>query len=327
MSNNKYGFQAHLSPEFPSQIIIDVTEFCNLACIHCPQSEFSKSEAFGGRHLYPELHKKLIDEVARDGKGICKYLRYTGQGETLLHPQFIEMIQYAAKHSGVPINITTNGMLLTEKKAKALLEAGVDVFDISIDANTPETYALVRKKGDLNITRPNVLKLIELIKKGGYKTKVVVSFIEQPLNKHESDDFEKFWKEAGADYVVIRRLHSCAGHKGKVAEVMKRSLTTRKPCVYPWERLVLSASGQFGYCPADWKYKAKIASYRDKSVKEIWQGEFMRKLREAHLKNDFSQYPFCGECPDWSVIQWPGEGRAYTNMMQEFRVTDLNGEK
>ena len=171
MNSSKYGFQAHLRPEFPSQVVIDVTEFCNLACVHCPQAEFSRSEAFGGRHLEPELHKKLIDEVAKDGRGYCKYLRYTGQGETLLHPKFIEMIEYAAKYSGTPINITTNGILLTEKKAKALLEAGIDVFDISIDANTPETYATIRKKGDLNITRPNVIDLIKLIKKTSIKQK------------------------------------------------------------------------------------------------------------------------------------------------------------
>lgn len=319
----KYGFQAHLSPEFPSQIIVDVTEFCNLACIHCPQSEFSKSEAFGGRHLAPDLHRKLIDEVAKDGKGYCKYLRYTGQGETLLHPNFIEMIQHAKK-SGVPINITTNGMLLSEEKAMALLDAGVDVFDISIDANTPETYALIRRKGNLDITRPNVLKLIELIRKGGYKTKVVVSFVEQPLNKHESADFEKFWKDAGADYVIIRRLHSCAGSKEKVAEKMKELLKKeRRPCLYPWERLVLSPTGQIGFCPADWNYQAKVAFLRDTTIKEIWKGDYMNRLREAHLRNDFSDFPLCGNCPDWSAVRWPEEGRAYANMMLELVPSDL----
>lgn len=324
MSDNKYGFQNYLSCEFPSQIIIDVTEFCNLACIHCPQSEFSKSEVFRGRHLDAELHKKIIGEVTKDGKAYCIYLRYTGQGETLLHPHFIEMIEYAAKSAGVPINITTNGILLSEKKAKALLEAGVDVFDISIDANTPEIYAIVRKKGDLNITRPNVLKLIDLIKKGGYKTKVVVSFVEQPLNKHESADFEKFWKDAGADYVVIRRLHSCAGSKEKVAAKMKDAIKgKRRPCVYPWERLVLSPSGQVGFCPADWKYQSKIAYLKNATIKEIWQGDFMRKLREAHLGNDYSQHPFCGQCPDWSTTRWPNEGRSYSNMMRELTPTGL----
>lgn len=311
--DNKYGFQAHLSPEFPSQIIIDVTEFCNLACIHCPQSEFVKSEAFGGRHLDPELHKKLIDEVARDGKGYCKYLRYTGQGETLLHPQFVEMIQYAAKHSGVPINITTNGMLLTEKKATALLKAGVDVFDISIDAYTPETYAVIRKKGDLDITRANVLKLIELTKNDGYKTRVVVSFVEQPLNKDESADFEKFWKGAGAEYVVIRRLHSAGGAKKELVSAGKN----RYPCLYPWERLTLGPDGFIHFCAQDWVHGSLVCDFKNTTASMVWKGEIMNKLREAHLNKDFSNHSFCEQCPDWSTTRWPNEDRSYSNMMQE----------
>ena len=153
---------------------------------------------------------------------------------------------------------------------------------------------------------------------------MVVSFIERPLNEHESTDFEKFWKEAGADYVVIRRLHSCAGSKEKVATKMKEAIKgERRPCIYPWERLVLSPSGQVGFCPADWRYKAKIAHFKNATIKEIWQGEFMRSLREAHLKNDFSKHLFCGQCPDWSATRWPNEGRTYSNMMRELVPSDL----
>ncbi len=326
-SNTKYGFQAHLSPEFPSQIIVDVTEYCNLACIHCPYEEFSKSDFFEGRHLDPALNKKLVDEVATDGKGICKFLRYTAQGDPLIHPNIIEMIECAGKDSGAAINITTNGKILNEKRAKALLAAGVNVFDISIDAYSPETYAKIRKKGNLKATRSNVLKLIDLINKGEYECKVVVSFIEQSLNRHEIDDFEKYWNNTGASYVVVRRMHSCAGAKGGVAEEMRAKCQDRKPCLYPWERLVLSPTGQIGFCPADWQYEAKITNFRMKSIKEIWQGEFMQKLREAHLNNDFSQYPFCSQCPDWAAVRWPSEGRAYSNMMQELISPGLTDAK
>lgn len=328
-NSTEYGFGGHLSSEFPSQIIVDVTEFCNLACEHCPQKEFSKSGAFGARHLDFTVHKKLVDEVASDGRGYCRYLRYAAQGEPLLHPNFVEMMEYASKYAQTSINVTTNGVLLTEKKAKMLLNAGVNVFDISIDANTPEVYAAVRKKGDLNITKPNVLRLIDLIKKNNYKAKVVVSFVEQPLNSHESNSFERFWRQAGADYVVVRRLHSCAGIKKEVAaEMRKMKSQHRRPCLYPWERLVLSPTGQIGFCPADWRYKAKIAHLKNTTIKEIWQGEFMRTLRQAHLDNDYSNHSFCGQCPDWSVIKWPHEGRAYSDMMAEFarpNVFDVKG--
>ena len=50
-----------------------------------------------------------------------------------------------------------------------------------------------------------------------------------------------------------------------------------------------------------------------------WQGEFMQKLREAHLKNMYEKHKFCGQCPDWKQTRWPGEGRSYADMMEEFK--------
>ncbi|MFA5392082.1 MAG: radical SAM protein [Candidatus Paceibacterota bacterium] len=325
MKNQKYGFQKHLSSEFPSQIIVDVTQYCNLACIHCPHSEFEKSKAFSGDNLDVELHKKLIDEVATDGLGICQYLRYSANGETLLHPKIEEMLEYACKNSKTKVNVTTNGTLLTELKAKKLLDIGVDVFDISIDAFTNETYSKIRINGDLNKTRANVLGLINLIKKYNYKTKVVVSFVEQPFNTHEASDFEKFWKKSGIHYVVIRKLHSAGGAKEKIKLKMNEAFKSipRKPCVYPWERLVLKSTGKIEFCPADWENKAQIADFKNHTIKEIWKGDYMQKLREAHLKNDFSECDFCGQCPDWVNTRWPEEGRAYMDMMRELVPKDL----
>ncbi len=319
-----YGFQGRLSSEFPSQIVVDVTEKCNLACIHCPHESFSKTEVYGGRNLELGLHKKLIDEIAADGKGHCNYLRYTGLGETLLHPDILEMIEYAGRFAGVPLNITTNGVLLAPDKTKRLLDAGVTVFDISIDANTAKTYSLIRKRRKFELVRQNVLECIRLIKNGNYNAKVVVSFIEQPLNCDEKVDFENFWTQAGVDYVVIRKLHSCAGSKEEIASRMKDGIhKKRRPCMYPWERLVLSPTGKVGFCPAEWKYEAEIAHLRDTTIKEIWCGEFMSQLREAHLKNDYSNHSFCGQCPDWSAVRWPHEGRAYSDMMEEFAEKSL----
>ncbi|KGY11318.1 radical SAM protein [Vibrio tubiashii] len=325
MSDVKYGFQKHLSEDFPSQIIIDATQNCNLACIHCPHPSFVKSDAYSNASLDVNLHKKLIHEVATDGYGVCQYIRYTANGETLMHPKFIEMIEYAGKYSKTKINLTTNGVLLKGKKVKQLLDAGIDVFDISLDAFHPETYAQIRVKGDLVRVRSNVLNLINMIKEGNYNTKLVVSFVEQPLNKDETDLFEDFWNSAGADYVVIRRLHSAAGAKenikSKIDDAIKNE--TRKPCVYPWERLTLTPEGHLSFCPTDWENRSHFKSFATTTIKEAWQGELMRRLRAAHMSNDFSGFDFCGQCPDWAQTRWPEEGRGYSNMMREIVPSDL----
>ena len=60
-----------------------------------------------------------------------------------------------------------------------------------------------------------------------------------------------------------------------------------------------------------------IADYRDTTIREVWHGETYRRLRQAHLANDFSEHGFCGQCPDWEQTRWPGEGRSYADLVEE----------
>jgi MoaA/NifB/PqqE/SkfB family radical SAM enzyme len=320
-SSDKYGFYGRLRREFPSQIIVDITEVCNLACIHCAHSDFEKSPLFKGRHLEVELNQKMIDEVSTTGKGITQYIRYSSSGEPLLHPHVFEILEYATKHSKTMVSLTTNGTLLTEAKIDKILQLGVNVIDISIDAFSPEIYAMIRRKGDLQITRANVLNLIKRSKEAGGHTKVVLSFIEQLQNRQELQDFEQFWNEAGADYVIIRRLHSNAGFSEEQARLMQHDnlQRSRRPCLYPWERIILNSRGWLSFCPADWTHSGSFVDYRHTTIRDTWRGEFYRKLRAAHLNNDFSEFPFCGQCPDWAATRWPEEGRSFADMIDDFQ--------
>ena len=152
----RYGFYDRLTEEFPSQLLIDVAEFCNLACIHCPHSEFKKSKHYSGAKLDPELNSELVDEVKEYGKGFTQYIRYASNGEPLIHPKIYEMLKYAVNHSGTKVTLTTNGTLLTGNKVEKLLDTGVNVIDVSIDAFSKDTYSKVRVNGNLDITAANV---------------------------------------------------------------------------------------------------------------------------------------------------------------------------
>lgn len=316
----KYDFCGRLKVDFPSQVIADATEICNLSCIHCPHSEFKKSKHYEARYLDIELHHKMVEEVRDYGQGNTQYIRYTSNGEPLIHPKIYDMLDYAVKNSGVFITLTTNGTILNEKRIEKLLASGLNLIDISIDAFTSETYAKVRINGNLEITRKNVLKLLKIKQRTRATTYIAVSFVEQPQNMRESRDFEYYWKDQGVDHVIIRRLHSAAGGVLKTADSMRAEHLTgvRRPCLYPWERILLNPRGDLAFCPNDWIHGSVIANYRNTTIREIWQGEFYRKLREAHLTNNFSGYPFCGQCPDWIQTRWPGEGRSYADMIQEF---------
>jgi MoaA/NifB/PqqE/SkfB family radical SAM enzyme len=318
----QYGFYDRLKVEFPSQIIVDATEVCNLACIHCPHPEFKRSPEYGARYLDLALHHKMVEEVRECGQGHTQFIRYTSNGEPLVHPGIYEMLDYAVDRSGVFVTVTTNGTTMNQKRIEKLLAAGLHMVDVSIDAFSPEIYAKVRVNGELGVTRANVLRLLAMKRELGAATKVVVSFVEQPQNTHEAADFEKYWNEQGADYVVIRRLHSAAGGVATIAADMRdrQKGKNRYPCLYPWERILLNPKGQLAFCPQDWVHGSVIADYRNSTIRDVWRSDTYRRLREAHLCCDFSHHAFCGKCPDWEQTRWPGEGRSYADLVEEFSV-------
>ena len=324
--NNLYGFNGRLKKEFPSQVMVDVTEVCNLGCIHCTHPAFKLSDKYEKKMLLPELNKKMVDEVREYGKNITKYIRYTSNGEPLVHPKSYEMILYAVENSKTKVTLTTNGTLLNKKKMKKLLDTGLHMIDISIDAFKDETYSKVRVGGNLEVTRKNVIDLIKLRNESIGNTKIIVSFVEQKENSNEIEEFKKFWHKNGADQVLIRKLHTNSGsnleEKNFETNCLKNKeenvkLEDRKPCLYPWERIVLNAKGNLAFCPTDWYGKSEILDYASHSIKDTWSNKFYKDLRNQHLELKIKNN-FCKKCPDWKNTSWPfDENKSYADLVEK----------
>ena len=314
---SKYGFYERLSKEFPSQVMVDITEVCNLGCIHCTHPKFKLSSSYNKRMINPEINKKMVDEFAKHGKGITKYIRYTSNGEPLVHPKSYEILQYAVDNSGTKVTLTTNGTLLKEKKMKKLLSTGLHMIDVSIDAYSNEIYKKVRVGGDLDVTKKNVLRLLELNDEVGHKTKIIVSFVEQKENSHEIEKFKEFWQKQSVDEVLIRKLHTNSGSvvKENNLEIIKNE--SRRACLYPWERVVLTAKGTLNFCPTDWYGKSEVSDFAKTSIREVWKNNFYNDLRDQHLTNDYKN-EFCKQCPDWKNTSWPfDKNKSYADLVEK----------
>ena len=317
MTSDIGKFKGYLSSIFPSQINLDVTMFCNLKCIHCPYESVTHPKGKSRQHLNIELHNKVIDEISQVGAGITRFLRYTGDGEPLIHPQVVDLIAYAKSKSKLPINLTTNGTFLNGPKIAELVDAGVNVFDVSIDAATQSTYERIRVGGDFSRVQENTKTLIQFTQ-GKPHVSVVVSFVSQPLNHHELLPFKAYWENQGVKRVIIRNGHSAAGSiKSKAAELWASAPSVRTPCLYPWERLVVKADGEISYCPADWHHIAGVGNIKYDSLQKVWKSSNLSTLRAQHIKKEIPESSLCGGCPDWYVIKWPHEAQTYASLMHE----------
>ena len=145
-----------------NKLRISLTEVCNMACTYCVTSLSD--------------HRRIPDELSADQMlrlvrmlkehaGI-EEVRLTG-GEPLLYPNLIPVISGIREMGIGNIGMTTNGQLLA-KKVKALVEAGLQNVNLSLDSLEPEKFKRLGRVGKLHKT----LEGIEECMKIGLRVKV-----------------------------------------------------------------------------------------------------------------------------------------------------------
>lgn len=128
-------FASFLTPRF-AWIQVEVTSFCNAACLYCPQTVYGHS--WPRRHLPLSTFQKLLPDLAR---ARLTYLQ--GWGEPFLHPDFFTLLTLA-KQAGCRVGTTTNGMLLDQENIERLVATGIDVIAFSL-AGLSDTNDAVRR--------------------------------------------------------------------------------------------------------------------------------------------------------------------------------------
>ena len=113
--NNGFSF-------YPSTIVFHPTARCNLRCKMCVVSSYSFL-----KELKLGQIKRIIDQIA-----FFKPHFYIAGGEPLLRDDLEEIILYAKK-KGLITTFTTNGTLLTSKRAEKIIQSRVDGISVSID--------------------------------------------------------------------------------------------------------------------------------------------------------------------------------------------------
>jgi len=114
------------SDEFAPRLIAwELTRSCPLSCKHC------RAAAHHGPYegeLTPSEIRKVVDSIAARFKPI---MILTG-GEPMLRPDLLDIIRYVSRAGMRPV-MATCGSLLTEEKAVAIKEAGIERISVSLD--------------------------------------------------------------------------------------------------------------------------------------------------------------------------------------------------
>ncbi|HMM37804.1 MULTISPECIES: 12,18-didecarboxysiroheme deacetylase [Desulfovibrio] len=110
-------------------VVWNMTQRCNLKCVHCYAHAVDPK---GTDPISTEQAKVMIDDLAAYGAPV---MLFSG-GEPLVREDLVELAKYATS-KGMRAVISTNGTLITKRKAKELKEVGLSYVGISLDGSEP----------------------------------------------------------------------------------------------------------------------------------------------------------------------------------------------
>jgi len=266
--------------DFPLHLDVESTNACNLRCIMCDRNWMK--EKIG--NIDWNLFTKVIDEAA---KYHLPSVKFNYRGEPLLHPDIAKMVKYVKEKGILEVQFNTNGLLLDEKKAEELIDAGLDRIIFSFDGATKETYEKIRRGSNYETVVANIKNLVKLRNKKGLKRPLVrIQMVRMAENKNEVEDFIRMWLPI-ANRLAVNNERNLSRAKKKLEHF---------PCSQIWQRLMICWDGEVRMCCGDWYGEVVLGNVKETSVYDIWHGEKLNQIRKLHIERNFDKIPICARC-------------------------------
>jgi len=272
----------------PVRMWIEMSSDCNLKCVMCPNKDLPDEKR---GHMDFNIFKKVVDEA----KDFIFDVSFLHRGESLLHPQFSKLLKYGTQFNW-KTKLHTNGVLLNDKMSKDIIESQLYRLSFSFDGYTPETYEKIRVGANFNQVVENIKRILVLRNemKSDYP-KVAIELIDLPNSEiSDMDKRKKFLKNfegLGLDDLVIKKIHNWAGYIK-----LKKKKQKFTPCTYLWHGLLILWNGVAMPCSQDFFEHYPLENVKDKTIKEIWNGERLVNLREKHINQDIDDLETCSNC-------------------------------
>jgi MoaA/NifB/PqqE/SkfB family radical SAM enzyme len=247
-----------------------------------------------------DLVRKIVDQGVRHG-GIVYYLHK--DGEPLMHPHILDIIAYIkAAHPKNQVRLTTNGTLLKEETARRLIQLRVNQVRVGVRAATREAYIRVHKKDHFERVRANVERMLELKKELRVSDPMmIVQIVVCEDTVGEIELFRQQWSEKDV-YMEIKDFMSWGGWTSDDTLPQKNDDHRRPPCIDPFHNLVVNWDGKVSLCSLDWNGSVPLGHVGRQDVLQVWHGEPVKAVREAHLKGNFTHNSMCANCQEWRYV-------------------------
>lgn len=212
---------------------------------------------------------------------IPKVLQLHGYGDPLLDKNMAKYIKILSK-KGFQSYFSCNPANINIEKTTKMFENGLDYIKYSIESIDDIQHKEIRGKSS-NFTKSynKILQLLELKKKNGYKTTIIITMLD--LNKTgQVEEFKKL-KEYfdGLDVYIYLKSEDQQWYRKDYHGT--NSIHWKEICRHPWMSMTIKSNGEAAMCMEDFNNEIVLGDTNTETLYDIWNGEKYAQLRKDHF--------------------------------------------
>lgn len=313
-------FNTTCKRNIPLSVIFELTQRCNLNCLHCYIPTKVKSD----EELSTREVKRILNELAKAG---TLYLVFTG-GEIFLRNDVFDILEYS-KRLNFDVRVFTNGTLIDGATARRLSVLGISAVELSLYGKRATHDFITRSSGSFDKT----VAAIKLLKK--HKVKVVIKTPIMRLNFNNILWIKTFARKNGLVYrfdptISPKNDGGKSILKYRINRKQMKKLFADEKKLFRWTRTDSGEKPSAGHLPSDLlscsagrNFAAvaydgtvypclllmmPVGNLKETGFKKIWNSVSVRKNVVTYVKNkDYSPLgllrsltpealPVCSKC-------------------------------
>ena len=285
---------------FPMVIQVQTINRCNAACGFCPYPYTIHLQ--DKRIMDDALYSRIVNECVAESD-LHDFVPMS-KNEPLLDVKMEQRVaEFKAKAKPHQmVELVTNGSPLTPARTQRLMEAGVDLITVSVNAAREEIYNKVM----VGLSWKQVMGNLEALSKTELsKVNVYLRFVSEKGNRGDLQLFRKRWKHFNLfTFTVNNRAGTVRDYEMKTinysdfVERLKRIIGSRiyPVCPYVFSLVHVLENGDVPMCANDWANRDVIGNVRTQTIREIYNSPRMNEIRELMAQGRSEEIEACREC-------------------------------
>lgn len=291
---------------YPISFSLEPTNRCNLGCPECPTGAKTMKRASG--FIRWDVFQASVDTMSKRAIYMTLYF----QGEPFMHPQIFDMIKHAQQKK-LYVATSTNAHYLDEKRARKVVESGLDKLIISLDGVDQKTYEAYRKGGDLDKVLEGIRNIVSA--KDEMKSKkpfVELQFLVLGTNEHQIKEIQALARQLKVDKLALKTAQVYDFENGnplipkneKYSRYRKLAndkyeikLKMRDRCYRMWTGCVITFNGDVVPCCFDKDAEYNMGNIKETEIEKLWKSEKYQSFRRQLLK-DRASIEMCRNCTE-----------------------------